>query len=314
MEALLHQVGPDENYMPPNQSKSLGNDDQAFWGLTVMGAAERKFPNPPSDQPQWLSLAQAVFNTQAARWDEEHCGGGLRWQIYSFNRGYQYKNTVSNGAFFLLASRLARYTGNTTYMDWAVKTWDWTRQVGLMTNEYKFYDGYDVTDDCSKVDPIQWTYNAGLYLAGAAFLYDFVCILPIGLVMDMSRPILPGSCPTDLPSVLARSNQCQSADIRGLRLARACQRDPADDKSLLQKRHHGGDGLRAPRHLQRRPAILQSQSPPSPSPPSINQKTGLLLPQPRHDRKNGALYGRVDNAEAAGLRDCGRKVLFLGRR
>jgi mannan endo-1,6-alpha-mannosidase len=183
MEALLHQVGPDENYMPPNQSKSLGNDDQAFWGLAVMGAAERKFPNPPSDQPQWLSLAQAIFNTQAARWDEEHCGGGLRWQIYSFNRGYQYKNTVSNGAFFLLASRLARYTGNTTYMDWAVKTWDWTRQVGLMTNEYKFYDGYDVTDDCSKVDPIQWTYNAGLYLAGAAFLYDFVCILPIGLVM-----------------------------------------------------------------------------------------------------------------------------------
>jgi hypothetical protein len=48
-----------------------------------------------------------------------------------------------------------------------------------MTNEYKFYDGYDVTDDCSKVDPIQWTYNAGLYLAGAAFLYDFVCILPV---------------------------------------------------------------------------------------------------------------------------------------
>lgn len=32
-EALLFQVGPDNNYMPPNQSKSLGNDDQAFWGI-----------------------------------------------------------------------------------------------------------------------------------------------------------------------------------------------------------------------------------------------------------------------------------------
>jgi mannan endo-1,6-alpha-mannosidase len=210
MEALLHQVGPDENYMPPNQSKSLGNDDQAFWALTVMGAAERKFPNPPPDQPQWLSLAQAVFNTQAARWDEEHCGGGLRWQIYSFNRGYHYKNTVSNGAFFLLASRLARYTGNTTYMDWAVKTWDWTRQVGLMTEEYKFYDGYDVTDDCSKVDPIQWTYNAGLYLAGAAFLYDFVCTPP-DLVMDMSRAHFA----PDFPLVLAMSNQRQFTQTSG---------------------------------------------------------------------------------------------------
>lgn len=32
-EALLFQVGPDVDYMPPNQSKSLGNDDQAFWGI-----------------------------------------------------------------------------------------------------------------------------------------------------------------------------------------------------------------------------------------------------------------------------------------
>lgn len=30
-EAMLFQVGPDQSYMPPNQTKSLGNDDQAFW-------------------------------------------------------------------------------------------------------------------------------------------------------------------------------------------------------------------------------------------------------------------------------------------
>lgn len=32
-QALLFQTGPDNDYMPPNQSKSLGNDDQAFWGI-----------------------------------------------------------------------------------------------------------------------------------------------------------------------------------------------------------------------------------------------------------------------------------------
>jgi mannan endo-1,6-alpha-mannosidase len=142
-----------------------------------MSAAEKRFPDPPKGQPQWLSLAQAVFNTQTARWDDEHCGGGLRWQIYTFNSGYHYKNTVSNGAFFLLASRLARYTGNNTYMDWAVKTWDWTRTVGLMSDDYKLYDGYDINDECTKVQPIQWTYNAGLYLAGAAYLYNYVWYL-----------------------------------------------------------------------------------------------------------------------------------------
>lgn len=30
-EAMLFQVGPTLDYMPPNQTKSLGNDDQSFW-------------------------------------------------------------------------------------------------------------------------------------------------------------------------------------------------------------------------------------------------------------------------------------------
>lgn len=29
---ILHQVGEDENFMPANQSRALGNDDQCFWG------------------------------------------------------------------------------------------------------------------------------------------------------------------------------------------------------------------------------------------------------------------------------------------
>jgi hypothetical protein len=53
-----------------------------FWGMAAMVAAELRFPDPPKDQPQWLSLAQAVFNTQAPRWDPTTCGGGLRWQIF----------------------------------------------------------------------------------------------------------------------------------------------------------------------------------------------------------------------------------------
>lgn len=32
-DALLFQTGEDVDYMPRNQSKSLGNDDQAFWGI-----------------------------------------------------------------------------------------------------------------------------------------------------------------------------------------------------------------------------------------------------------------------------------------
>jgi len=51
--------------------------------MAAMTAAETNFQNPPPDQPQWLALAQAVFNTQASRWDDTSCGGGLKWQIFS---------------------------------------------------------------------------------------------------------------------------------------------------------------------------------------------------------------------------------------
>jgi mannan endo-1,6-alpha-mannosidase len=80
--------------MPPNQTLSLGNDDQGFWGLSALLAAENKFPDPPADQPQWLELAQAVWNTQAdpSRYDGT-CNGGLRWQIPRTNGGYDYKNS-----------------------------------------------------------------------------------------------------------------------------------------------------------------------------------------------------------------------------
>ncbi len=173
-QAMLHQVGPDNDYMPPNQTKTEGNDDQGFWGLAAMSAAENRYPDPPKDQPGWLALAQAVFNTQAARWDMTSCGGGLKWQIFNFNNGYNYKNTISNGCFFNLASRLAVYTGNQSYADWANKMYDWVSTVGLRDGQYNFFDGSDDTLNCSEFDHIQWTYNAGTFLVGAANMYNFV--------------------------------------------------------------------------------------------------------------------------------------------
>lgn len=171
-QAMLHQIGPDNDYMPPNQSKTLGNDDQGFWGMSAMSAAENRYPDPPDGNPGWLALAQAVFNTQVPRWDNTTCGGGLKWQIFTFNNGYNYKNTISQGCFFNIASRLARYTGNTTYSDWAETAWDWTVAIGLMDKNYHFYDGTDDTINCTQINHIQWTYNAGVFLYGAATMWN----------------------------------------------------------------------------------------------------------------------------------------------
>ncbi|KAK4180550.1 glycoside hydrolase [Triangularia setosa] len=173
-QAMLWQVGPDKDYMPPNYTASLGNDDQGFWGMSAMLAAENNFPDPPDDEPQWLALAQAVFNTQASpdRHDET-CNGGLRWQIPWSNNGYNYKNSIANGCFFNLGARLARYTGNTTYADWAAKTWDWMRGVGFMDDKYNIYDGGHVEHNCTDINRAQFSYNNGVFLLGAAYMYNY---------------------------------------------------------------------------------------------------------------------------------------------
>ncbi|KAL6716978.1 hypothetical protein ACLMJK_004891 [Lecanora helva] len=173
MQGMLAQTGPNNDYMPPNQTKTEGNDDQAFWAFAALSAAEFNFPAPPAKSPSWLALAQAVFNLQVSRWDTQHCGGGLRWQIFSFNNGYDYKNSISNGGLFQLAARLARYTGNQTYADWAEKVYDWEAASPLLTDDYLVYDGAEIDTNCTQAGKLQWTYNIGTFLMGAANMYNY---------------------------------------------------------------------------------------------------------------------------------------------
>ncbi|EXV02518.1 glycoside hydrolase family 76 protein [Metarhizium robertsii] len=185
-EGMLFQVGPQRDYMPPNQTLSLGNDDQGFWGLSALLAAENKFPDPPADQPQWLELAQAVWNTQAdpSRYDET-CNGGLRWQIPLGGcptpraplplAGIltDERAAIANGIFFNMGARLARYTGNDTYAERAEKTWDWLWGVQYIDHEtWAVYDGASVNDNCTDIHKTQYSYNAGILIQGVAFMYN----------------------------------------------------------------------------------------------------------------------------------------------
>ncbi|KAI7065871.1 mannan endo-1,6-alpha-mannosidase [Hortaea werneckii] len=173
-ENILFQKGPDNNFMPPNQTKSLGNDDQARWALAAMTAAERGFPLPEdAGVGNWSELAINVWNSQVARWDDSSCGGGLRWQIFSFNNGYDYKNSFSNGEFVQLGTRLARYTGNNTYIDWAQEAAQWAVDIGLIGQDGQVFDGTSTNDNCSQLNHIQWTANTGVYLSGSAYAVNY---------------------------------------------------------------------------------------------------------------------------------------------
>ena len=172
--ALLAQVGPDFDYMLPTHFGQEGNDDQAFWGFAVLAAAERNFPQPDDKVPSWLQLAQNIWNSQIPRWDTSSCGGGLFWQIFESNpNGIEYKNTVSNGGLFQISARLARATGNDTYLDWATKVWDWTEKVGLIDASFNVYDGASASHNCEDTNPVSFSYSAAIYLYGAAVMAEY---------------------------------------------------------------------------------------------------------------------------------------------
>ncbi|KAI0189961.1 glycoside hydrolase family 76 protein [Xylaria flabelliformis] len=173
-DSLLWQAGPNKDYADKNWTASLGNDDQSFWAMSALIAAEYNFRNPPAGMAQWLALAQAVWTEQTADdLRDGGCGIGLRWQAVSLNPGFSYKNTIANGCFFNIGARLARYTGNNTYMDWSLKTWDWLIDIKYVDDKWNVYDGADISNNCTMIVAQQYSYNAGILLQGAAYLWNY---------------------------------------------------------------------------------------------------------------------------------------------
>ncbi|KAI8950594.1 glycoside hydrolase family 76 protein [Xylaria longipes] len=176
LSALSKNVGPNFDFVPPEQSGWEANDDQAYWLYAGLTAMEYGFDTLPG-APSWDVIATNAFNLFADRWetDSTTCGGGLRWQYDPKANGWTYKNAVTNGAFFQTAARLARYTGDEKFADWATKIWDWSRSVGLVSDDYHVYDGTsdDKGANCSSVNHDEWSYNIATYLHGAAHMANF---------------------------------------------------------------------------------------------------------------------------------------------
>lgn len=175
IQSMMYQKGDESNFMPLNQTTTEGNDDQVFWGIAAIQAAERNFTNPSDGNPTWFELATATFNTMKNRWDESSCGGGLRWQIFQWNNGYDYKNTVSNAGLFHLGARLLRYTANDTYYhDWVDRAYDWMVDVDFINETNWFaYDGATTTSNCTSMTPYLWSYNLALLVSGCAYMYNY---------------------------------------------------------------------------------------------------------------------------------------------
>ena len=74
---------------------------------------------------------------------------------------------------FQLGARLALYTGNATYAQKAEEAYDWMVDSGLLTDDYRIHDGLDIKKGCGSTDELPWTYNYGILIGGAAYMYNY---------------------------------------------------------------------------------------------------------------------------------------------
>lgn len=180
-DAIYHQKGDENNfYNVANQSDVEANDDQVFWGFTVMEAAERNFPqySDNSDDPNYAQLALNVYNSMAPRWDADNCGGGLRWQILSNMSGWEYKSEISNAGVFALGARLARYKNENELVRSSNRILKWMKKAYFVNQPdgedyYNVYDGANIVDgSCPVINGVIWSYNYALMTMGTAYLYN----------------------------------------------------------------------------------------------------------------------------------------------
>ncbi|KAK5627378.1 hypothetical protein RRF57_003093 [Xylaria bambusicola] len=175
-EALLWQRGPNNDYLSPNWTASTGNDDQAVWAMAALLAAETGFTKPTEDDlTSWINLTQNVYNEQASpdrRVSNGSCEGGLRWQIFPTNNGYNYVATSASAAYANIGARLSFWNGgNETQANSVKDTFDWLQAAGLIDDKFNVFDGA-VVPDCDQISKLQFSYVSALLLESAAVMYN----------------------------------------------------------------------------------------------------------------------------------------------
>jgi predicted alpha-1,6-mannanase (GH76 family) len=134
-------------------------DDNGWWGLAWVAAYDL------TGDSRYLAAARTIFANMVTGWDDT-CGGGVWW-----NTDRQYKNAITNELFLTLAARLhQRCAGDSVYLDWARREWDWFTARGLIGSTGLINDG--LTSECVNNGGLTWTYNQGVVLGGLAALHE----------------------------------------------------------------------------------------------------------------------------------------------
>lgn len=119
-----------------------------------------------TSKPVYLEDAKIVWQDLVDTGWNDHMGGGFAWRKIQMD----YKNTPVNLPFIILSLKLYQLENKEMYLNWAYKTWDWTKEV-LLRDTFFVEDGINREGD-GRID-IQWefTYNQGVFIGSCIEFY-----------------------------------------------------------------------------------------------------------------------------------------------
>ncbi|HEX3961012.1 MAG TPA: glycoside hydrolase family 76 protein [Trebonia sp.] len=152
-----------ESYLPAplGTSGDAYYDDNSVLALTYVSRYEQ------DKDPAALKSAKQTFAFVEQAWDSNSsdvCAGGMKWVDASWNT---IRAANVTGLAAQVAAHLYELTKDSSYLNWAVKLYDWNAQClqqspGLYSNSITY---------TGTVDPTLWSYNSGFMIAAAALLY-----------------------------------------------------------------------------------------------------------------------------------------------
>ncbi|KAF2863529.1 glycoside hydrolase family 76 protein, partial [Piedraia hortae CBS 480.64] len=127
-------------------------DDEGWWALAWIAAYDL------TGRTSYLSTAESIFEDMAASWSTTPCGG-IWW-----DKKHTYVNAIANELFFSIAAHLSNRLNHSYYLTWALKSWSWFQNSGLINEQGTINDG--LNSDCENNGKTVWSYNQGVVLGG----------------------------------------------------------------------------------------------------------------------------------------------------
>lgn len=117
-----------------------------------------------TNDKKYLDKAEELHKYIYSGWSDE-LGGGIFW----CEQKRLSKNTCSNAPASVLCMKLYKATKNPTYLEWAKKTYHWTKDNLLDPTDFVYWDNISLDGNIAKQ---KYTYNSGQMIQAAVLLYN----------------------------------------------------------------------------------------------------------------------------------------------